>query len=154
MKHLLMPVLTVSLMLCMAAAILPMAGSKGVHIAGIGFALNDGTIIIYNREPGLGRLILDISSNSGPPKQDHTIYIQDVPGFYFCWLRDPPYSGWWAIYASAWWLSPLVLLVLVLGYRRSRTVWSTASRGRCASCGYDLRATPNRCPECGTVIGE
>jgi hypothetical protein len=42
-------------------------------------------------------------------------------------------------------ITPVAFTASVIRRRRRGTV------GHCSTCGYDLRATPDRCPECGTV---
>jgi hypothetical protein len=46
-------------------------------------------------------------------------------------------------------LIPTVDLVVNLRKRSASPLRQRLSR--CAACGYDLRATPDRCPECGAV---
>jgi hypothetical protein len=48
---------------------------------------------------------------------------------------------------SPWSLAIAAVLVAFLSLRK-RTVFRP---GTCASCGYDLRATPALCPECGAI---
>lgn len=42
-------------------------------------------------------------------------------------------------------------LLAVVGFAKRRRDTTRKRRGLCAQCGYDLRATPQRCPECGTL---
>lgn len=63
--------------------------------------------------------------------------------FLFGSNRDDLEGGW--VQFPHWLICVATGVVAVPLWRRSRRF----PAGHCAACGYDLRATPERCPECG-----
>lgn len=50
-----------------------------------------------------------------------------------------------------WFGALFVTIPIALCLRRLKRLRRLARVGYCQKCGYDLRATPDRCPECGMV---
>jgi len=53
--------------------------------------------------------------------------------------------------AAPWWFAALAAAVLPARASYKWRLGRRAKRCGCANCGYDLCATPERCPECGVV---
>ncbi len=58
-------------------------------------------------------------------------------------------SAFWQARCPAWLAAMAFAILPVLQTTRWRRRRHPA--GHCRNCGYDLRSTPNRCPECGTA---
>jgi hypothetical protein len=100
------------------------------------------------------RLTGQTYESAGPPLElcEATFDVSAIPALRDQWHRrlDVPVrtashhvlAPAAAAMPSAW------LMTCVLRIRRAR---ARQIAHRCGACGYDLRATPGRCPECGTV---
>jgi hypothetical protein len=74
-----------------------------------------------------------------------------VLGFGYVHYQTPPVLPFREIWFPHWFPA---LLFAILPAMRLRAILRTRRRNRaglCPHCGYDLRATPERCPECGAV---
>jgi hypothetical protein len=86
---------------------------------------------------------------------DQPQWVRDnVPGAFvrlgFAYGRQA--SGYGIIVIPLWLPALILTTISMLGlraWRRRRRLHRTPFA--CRHCGYDLRATPERCPECGTV---
>jgi hypothetical protein len=68
--------------------------------------------------------------------------------------NGPPKSIYYSsdrIYFPHWSLAAISAILPATWYLRSRRERARRRIGHCVKCGYDLRATPEQCPECGTL---
>lgn len=59
-------------------------------------------------------------------------------------------ASWSSLMVIPYW--GLCLPLAAMAWSTLRLSRRSAAAGRCLTCGYDLRASKNRCPECGTPI--
>lgn len=86
---------------------------------------------------------LGFARTSGEDTVVSASFQQSMPPDEYCTIWQIP----------LWFLLPTVLAPALICAWRFRRGWRRrrARAGLCAKCGYDLRATPLRCPECGSI---
>jgi hypothetical protein len=72
--------------------------------------------------------------------------VKRFVGFEF--LHDGP--GEWYVGVPYWALLIALAITPAVWMLTRRRLRTAARMNLCRSCGYDLRASPERCPECGT----
>ena len=66
------------------------------------------------------------------------------------YYRRPSWPKLHFVVLKFWWIAVLFAACPVfLVIQRRHKASGQSTRPGCANCGYDLRATPERCPECG-----
>ena len=76
-------------------------------------------------------------------------------GFHVLWYTDsvpgPATSQWGMLEISFWWIMIATFFLPFAMFVRMFPIKRKLPQNYCDSCGYDLRATPDRCPECGRI---
>lgn len=157
-----------SLMLCLAFVAAWVRARFATDLVDHGHGDRSITIVVIDRS-----LLVGFIHSKPPPHQGWT-WSRDPanPGYIAgnnptLWGR----AGFWSIQGKVWdnrtfiaggevgvpfWLLCLITAVppIVLGAstRRGRVRAARLKENRCIACGYDLRASKDRCPECGRRI--
>ena len=159
-------VTALSLVLCATAAALWVASWRRAHVVDWGGDESAATAGAFRGGCWVGWAQWGASDRRGAGFRYRTLGASELPrrfdpvsgyastrrfaGFGLGSTRSPPTSS--TMVAVPLW--PFVVLSLIppaLAWRSRRRRLRRTRAALCLACGYDLRATPGRCPECGTA---
>ena len=144
---------------------------RGDHVLQIRSA--EGCVAIQrNRAAEASRRSLELRSVARPDMSDwQAVFFANVEfwdrffwdthgvfrGFGFGFDRaglqgKPEWAGCWAVDTPHWFWVILTAIVPAHRVIQCAARYRRRTRGLCQSCGYDLRASHIRCPECGEAI--
>ncbi len=173
LRRIILNALTVlSLLLCVATAMLwvwSYSAERWILRADRGYAqlicLLDGRMLVETSPwPNEGRFLQIVLHSAGRNVNRPWLYHQGNAKFFsalgFTLERGTVFNSNYVPHGYAIVVVPLWFIMLCEAVLPGlwMTRWRRAHRrmglGRCPVCSYDLRATPNRCPECGTIPAE
>ena len=160
-------VLVMSAVVCVAMFVAwPLTSIRSFWVA---YVFADGTILPIELNSGCVLVFLVSAKSKDPPgfqcKLETPIYSFDsIASWGSAWIgfrtiddgNWPELGGSTPLVAVSDWLIavlagmvPIRVAITWMWLRRRQR--KRVAMGQCLKCGYDLRASPNRCPECGTA---
>ena len=124
---------------------------------GIALGWYDGRITIHSQsvlEQTPKEVVLNLSADMSGRYEITGVFSGPAPLIsFYSDFRIEKWPNRFTRYATIpiWWVVVLTLMPPTIAFDKRCRSRQKIRLGMCVVCGYDLRATPDRCPECGAI---